>query len=123
GLWELGDYAHYATSKISCWTAFDRLLDLVEMGQIPARHVARWQASRDSVREFIETRLWSEDRNSYLMKAGSEMLDCGVLLAARRRYAEPDGNRMIATIDAIQRELDAGDGLYFRYSGMQDQEN
>ncbi|HWE12877.1 MAG TPA: hypothetical protein VG365_05160, partial [Solirubrobacteraceae bacterium] len=40
GLWELADYAHYATSKIGCWTALERLLDLVEQGQAPARHVA-----------------------------------------------------------------------------------
>jgi GH15 family glucan-1,4-alpha-glucosidase len=123
GLWELGDYAQYATSKIGCWTALERLLDLVEIGQVPPRNVARWRATRDSIRKFIETRLWSEERGSYVMKAGSEMLDCGVLLAARRRYADPRGKRMVGTIDAIQRELAAGDGLYFRYSGMQDEEN
>jgi GH15 family glucan-1,4-alpha-glucosidase len=123
GLWELGDYAQYTTSKLSCWTALDRLLELVEMGQAPARHLERWKATRASVREFIETRLWSDERGSYVMKAGSERLDCGVLLGARRRYTDPRGERMNGTIDAIQRELHAGEGLYFRYSGMQEEEN
>jgi GH15 family glucan-1,4-alpha-glucosidase len=123
GLWELGDYAQYATSKISCWTAFARLLDLVEAGQAPARHVSRWQAERDRVRDFIETRLWSEERSSYLMKPDSDMLDCGVLLAARRGYGEPAGPRMNGTIDAIKSELHTEGPLYFRYSGMQDKEN
>jgi GH15 family glucan-1,4-alpha-glucosidase len=123
GFWELGDYAHYATSKISCWTAFSRLLDLVEMGQAPARHVAYWRAERDRIRGFIETQLWSEQRNTYLMKTGSDMLDCGVLLAARRGYADPTGPRMRGTIEAIQAELRADGPLYFRYSGMQDKEN
>jgi GH15 family glucan-1,4-alpha-glucosidase len=123
GLWELGDYAQYATSKISCWTAIDRLLDLVKMGQAPARHVARWEATRDAIREFIESELWSERRGSYVMKAGSEKLDCGVLLAARRRYADPRGKRMNGTIDAIRGELHAEGPLYYRYSGMQDEEN
>ena len=57
------------------------------------------------------------------MKAGSDMLDCGVLLAARRGYADPTGQRMNGTIDAIRSELHAEGPLYYRYSGMQDQEN
>jgi len=123
GLWELGDYAQYTTSKIGCWTALERVLDLVAKGQVPGRHLARWQATRDSVRDFIETNLWSDERGSYLMKAGSEMLDCGTLLAARRQYSDPRGARMKGTIDAIQRELHATGPLYYRYSGMQEQEN
>jgi GH15 family glucan-1,4-alpha-glucosidase len=123
GLWELGDSAHYATSKIGCWTALERLLDLVGQEQIPPRHVSRWRAERDRIREFIETRLWSERRRSYVMKAGSEMLDCGVLLAARRRYADPAGPRMLGTIEAIRSELRAEGPLFYRYSGMQEAEN
>jgi GH15 family glucan-1,4-alpha-glucosidase len=123
GLWELGDTAHYTTSKISCWTALERLLDLVRAGQVPARHVARWRAERERIREFIETHLWSEQRRSYVMKAGSELLDCGVLLAARRQYSDPGGERMRGTIEAIRSELHAGGALYYRYSGMEDEEN
>jgi GH15 family glucan-1,4-alpha-glucosidase len=123
GLWELGDTAHYATSKIGCWSALERLLDLVDRGQAPARHVGRWKTERDRIRNFIETKLWSEERGSYLMKAGSDGLDCGVLLAARRGYADAAGPRMSATIDAIREELSAGGPLLYRYSGMQSEEN
>ncbi len=123
GLWELGDTAQYTTSKISCWAALDRLLDLVKMGQAPARHLARWESTRDGIHELIESELWSEERGSYLMKAGSDELDCGVLLAARRGYTDPRGKRMNGTIDAIQRELQAEGPLYYRYSGMQGEEN
>jgi GH15 family glucan-1,4-alpha-glucosidase len=123
GLWELGDYADYTTSKLSCWTAFARLLDLVQRGQAPARHVERWRRERDAIERFIETRLYSEDRGSYLMKAGSDMLDCGVLLASRRGYGDPKGARMQGTIDAIQSELHAEGPLYYRYTGMREQEN
>jgi GH15 family glucan-1,4-alpha-glucosidase len=123
GLWELQDNAHYATSKISCWTALDRLLDLSQQRQVPARHSRRWRSERDRIREFIETRLWSESRGSYVMKSGSDMLDCGVLLAARRNFADPRGPRMNGTIDAIGSELHAGRPLLYRYSGMQQEEN
>jgi GH15 family glucan-1,4-alpha-glucosidase len=123
GLWELGETAHYATSKIGCWTAVRRLLDLVERGQAPPRHLERWRRERDRIRTFIETHLWSERHQSYLMKAGSDALDCGVLLAARRGFTDPRGERMRGTIDAILRELRAGDAVFYRYSGMDDEEN
>ncbi|HTW13394.1 MAG TPA: glycoside hydrolase family 15 protein [Solirubrobacteraceae bacterium] len=123
GLWELGDSAHYTTSKIGCWTALERIIDLAQRDQVPARHIDRWRAERERVREFIDSRLWSETRNSYLMKAGSEALDCGVLLASRRGFADPAGERMAGTIDAIRSELQADGPLLYRYSGMGDQEN
>jgi GH15 family glucan-1,4-alpha-glucosidase len=123
GLWELGDSAQYATSKLGCWTALERLLDLVRREQVPGRRVNRWRSERDRIREFIETELWSESRRSYVMKAGSDMLDCGVLLAARRGFADPRGARMAGTIDAIRSELHAEGPLFYRYSGMREEEN
>ncbi|HET6868189.1 MAG TPA: glycoside hydrolase family 15 protein [Solirubrobacteraceae bacterium] len=121
GLWELGNTAHYGTSKLGAWVAFDRLLELVERGQAPPRHVDRWRQARDQVRDFIETRLFSSERNAYLFKAGSNELDCGLLLAARRGFGPVE--RIHGTIDAIQAELDADGPLFYRYSGMQDEEN
>ncbi len=123
GLWELEERAQYATSKISCWTALDRLLALVREGQAPARHLDRWTSARDQMRAYIETGLWSAGRRSYLMKPSGDTLDCGVLLAARRGFADPKGERMRGTIHAIRRQLHAEGPLFYRYSGMQDEEN
>jgi GH15 family glucan-1,4-alpha-glucosidase len=121
GLWELGDTAHYGTSKLGVWVAFDRLLELVDRGQAPPRHVDRWRRARDQAGDFIETRLFSSERNAYLFKAGSTKLDCGLLLAARRGYGSD--SRITGTIDAIGAELHADGPLLYRYSGMQDEEN
>jgi GH15 family glucan-1,4-alpha-glucosidase len=123
GLWELNQTAHYGTSKLGCWVAFERVLGLVARGQAPARHVDRWRRKRDEVREFIERHLWSEQKRSYLQKRGSDALDCGTLLAARRGFGDPTGHRMNGTIDAIRTELGAGSPLLYRYSGMQEEEN
>jgi GH15 family glucan-1,4-alpha-glucosidase len=122
-LWKLDDYAHYATSKIGCWAALEPLLDLVHREQAPARHTQMWRTERDRIRGIIERRLWSDSRQSYVMKPDSEMLDCGVLLAARRGFGDPRGPRMTATIDAIRSELHAGGTLFYRYSRMREQEN
>ncbi len=123
GLWELGATAHYGTSKLGVWVAFDRLLELVDRGQAPPRHVERWRQARDQARDFIETHLFSNERNAYLFKAGSSGLDCGLLLAARRRLTDPADPRLRGTIDAIREELHAEGPLFYRYSGMQDEEN
>lgn len=123
GFWELGDQAHYGTSKLGVWVAFDRLLELVDRGQVPARNVNLWRRARDQAREFIETHLVSADRNAYLFKAGSNELDCSLLLAGRRRFPDPSGARLSATIDEIREQLHAEGPLFYRYSGMQDQEN
>ena len=123
GLWELGTLAHYGASKLSAWVAFDRLLELAERGQVPSRHPQRWRRARDQLREFIEARLYSEEKGSYLFKAGNEALDCGMLLVGRRRFSDPSGPRLNGTIDAIRHELHAGGPLLYRYSGMQEEEN
>ncbi len=121
GLWELSERAHYGTSKLGCWVAFERLLDLVERGQVPSRHLARWRRERDAAHAFVERNLFSQERNSYLLKAGARELDCGMLLAARRGFAQGPG--LQGTIDAIRDELHAEGPLFYRYSGMQDSEN
>jgi GH15 family glucan-1,4-alpha-glucosidase len=123
GLWELGELAHYGTSKLGCWVAFDRVLDLVSRGQVPGRHVAGWRGTREEIRRYIETELFSAALNSYRFKAGSDGLDCGMLLAARRHFGDIPGPRLNGTIDAIRSQLDAGRPLLYRYSGMQDEEN
>jgi GH15 family glucan-1,4-alpha-glucosidase len=123
GLWELGERASYGTSKLSVWTAFDRIVDLADRGHVPGRNVRAWSRARDEVRQFIDRRLFSEKKNSYLFKAGSDGLDCGMLLAARRRFTDPADARLHGTIDAIRSELAAGGPLLYRYSGMQTEEN
>lgn len=123
GLWELGSYASYTTSKVSCWATFDRVLKLVDRGQVPPRHVERWTRARDEVRAFIDDRLFCENKRAYRFKEGSDGLDCGTLLIARRGMVDPRGEQMNGTIDAIRRELHAEGPLFYRYSGMQEQEN
>jgi GH15 family glucan-1,4-alpha-glucosidase len=123
GFWELGQRAQYGTSKLGVWVAFDAALDLVERGHVPARHADTWRRTRDEARTYIEHELFSEAKNSYLFKAGSDGLDCGMLLAARRRFADPQSSRINGTIDAIARELHAEGPLFYRYSGMEEEEN
>jgi GH15 family glucan-1,4-alpha-glucosidase len=124
GLWELSQSAQYGTSKLGCWTAVDRLLELARRGQAPARHIPQWTEARAQMASYIERELYSESRRSYLRRAGAQdELDCGMLLAARRRFGDPAGERITGTVRAVREELSAGGALLYRYSGMQEQEN
>jgi len=119
GIWELHELRHYTISKIGCWVTFDRAIQLVECGQLPDSHVDRWRADRDEIREYIETRCWSEKKQAYSLCADCDDLDAAVLLAARTGFDR--GDRLRRTIDAIEDELSEG-VLIYRYTGAHKEE-
>jgi GH15 family glucan-1,4-alpha-glucosidase len=90
---------------------------LAAEGHVPDRDAARWAAEREHIREWIDTRCWSEREQSYTFYAGTDELDAAVLQAARCGFLEQGDERLGTTIDAIERRLSAGGPLLYRYSG------
>lgn len=122
GIWELkGSQRPYTNSKMACWLALERAVDLADAGQIPAGRRAAWRAGQRRIHEFVEARCWSTRRNSYTFYAGTDELDASVLLSARMGYRPDDDDRVPRTIAAIRGELADGPFVY-RYSGTQPQE-
>jgi GH15 family glucan-1,4-alpha-glucosidase len=116
GIWEVrSEPLHFTHSKMMCWVALDRAVRMAEAGWLPPRHVARWGAEAIAIRDFIESRCWSDELVSYTRSAGSGELDASVLLGALMGYGVGD-SRMASTIDAVRRQLGSGPLLY-RYSG------
>ena len=117
GIWEVrSEPAHFTQSKMMCWVALDRALRLCDAGQIPRRHASRWRREGLAIREFIETRCWSERLGSYTRWAGGGDLDASLLLGILFGYDAPDSSRLRSTVDALRRELGRG-SLLSRYSG------
>ena len=117
GIWEVRSRpGHFTHSKMMCWAALDRALQLADAGLVPARHASTWRHERLAIREFIETRCWSERLGSYTRQAGDEELDASLLLGVLFGYDAPDSGRLAATVDAVWRELGRGP-LLWRYSG------
>ena len=117
GIWEVRSRPlHFTHSKMMCWVALDRALRLSDAGQLPASHATRWRDEALAIREFIETRCWSERLDSYTRHAGGEELDASLLLGVLLGYESPSPGRLTATVNALRRDLGRGP-LLSRYSG------
>ncbi len=118
GMWELHDPQHYTTSKLGCWQALSKAVELAEAGQIPG-DPSRWRAEAQRIARWVEDNAWDADRGAYLMHPGSDALDCSILLHAISGFDR--GERMSSTLDALRAELGTGPYLY-RYTGMDAEE-
>ena len=106
-------------SKMGCWTALDRAIDLAGHGQIESSHAQRWARERERIGAWIDAHCWSDVKGAYTLYAGTEKLDAAHLLAVRFGFG--DKKRMTSTREAIRRELSRGP-LIYRYSGMESEE-
>ncbi len=119
GMWELEEEQHYTMSKISCWQALARAVELADQGQLPTTCRERWARERDRVKAWIEENCWSDKEQAFVMYPSSDKIDAAVALAVRFGFDGAD--RLRLTLDAIDRKL--GSGLFhYRYSGMQAKE-
>ena len=117
GLWEVrSGPRHFTQSKMMCFVALDRALRLARSCHIPSRNAGRWEREANAIRSFVDEHCWSETAGSYVRSAGSNELDASVLLGVLYRFAEPAEPRLLATVEAIRRELSRGPFVY-RYSG------
>ena len=115
GIWEwAGDPEHFVHSKVLCWSALDRGIRLADecMRRAPVR---RWKKARDELRETIERRGYDRKRGVYVQAFGRSELDAALLLLPTVEYVAWDDERMQRTVAAVREELDAGDGLIYRY--------
>ena len=119
GIWELPETRHYTLSKISCWQALSRAIELADGGHLPTTCRQRWARERDRVFEWIETHCWHEGRQAYVFYPGSDRLDAGIALAVRFGYPAPE--RLQSTLEAVQQSLSAGP-FHYRYSGAVEEE-
>jgi len=119
GMWELQDKQHYSMSKISCWQALSRAVELAELGHLPTTCSERWDRERQRIVEWIDKHCWCEERQAYLFHPGSDRLDASLALAVR--FGFPRKDRLQSTLEAIDSELGSG-AFHYRYSGMAEEE-
>jgi alpha,alpha-trehalase len=114
GIWEMrGEPRHHLSSKVMCWTALDRAVQLAPRLGEHAR-VEHWTAERDRIRKAVLERGWSEKRRAFAQAFDSDELDAAALLIPLVGFLPATDERVKSTIDAIADEL-TEDGLVLRY--------
>jgi GH15 family glucan-1,4-alpha-glucosidase len=119
GIWEVrGGRRHFVYSKVMSWVALDRSLRLADKRSFPADRT-RWLKVRDEVYEEVMAKGWDARRQAFVQAYGSDALDASSLLMPLVFFMAPNDPRMVSTVDAIRRQLEAGglaaDGLVYRY--------
>ena len=114
GIWEIrGDAQYFTHSRVMIWAALDCGIRAVrDHGQDGP--VERWESLRDQLREEIESKGFDQQRGCYVQHYGSGEVDAALLQLPQVGYCEPDDERMLGTVAAIEKDLLA-DGLLLRY--------
>lgn len=116
GIWEPRSGRHHNThSRVLCWVALDRLLELERRGHV--RHISaeRFAANREMLRAEIEQRAFNPHLGSYVSQLGGDQLDASLLLLPWYGFEPATSPRMVGTYRTVRRRLGAGGQLLYRY--------
>jgi GH15 family glucan-1,4-alpha-glucosidase len=95
------------------WVAFDRAIRAVERDGLEGP-VDDWRRSRNEMHDEVCSRGWSDKRQAFTQSYGADELDASVLMIPLVGFLPPDDPRVVATVEAVQRELMV-DGFVLRY--------
>lgn len=113
-IWEVrGGRDHHTYSKLMCWLALDRAVDLHRHGALDG-DVATWSAQRDAVRKAVLSRAWNATLGAFAGTLDGDRLDAATLIAPLIGFLPADDPRCRATAAAVATHLDDG-GLLRRY--------
>ena len=115
GIWEFREEPrHHVHSKLLCWVALDRGIELAEERdrEVP---LDRWREVRESVREAILERGYSEEAEAFVQHFETDALDAATLLIPIVGFLPAEDERVQNTIDAILDELTSDEGFVYRY--------
>jgi GH15 family glucan-1,4-alpha-glucosidase len=105
GIWEVrnGPY-HFVYSKVMCWVALDRGITIAGRFGFDAP-LERWSRERNSIREEVLSRGFSQGKNSFVQRYGSELLDASLLLLPLVNFLPVSDSRIQGTIEACRATL------------------
>lgn len=114
GIWEVrGGPYHFVHSKLMCWVALDRGVKIAEkLGY--RKHVKRWRAMCDQIRDSILSRGWNPRRRAFTQHYDTLALDASSLLIPLFGFLPVSDERIKSTIERTVEEL-SYNGLLRRY--------
>jgi len=115
GLWEQrGEPQHFLYSKLMCWVALDRAIQLAERLEATDR-VDMWTKTRGEIKDAILLRGWNDRAQAFTQTFGSEDLDAANLMMPIMGFIPAKDPRMLSTIRATEERLTDEHGLVYRY--------
>jgi GH15 family glucan-1,4-alpha-glucosidase len=115
GIWEIrGEPRDFTYSKVMAWVAFDRAVKTIETYGSKGP-VERWKRAREDVRAEVLAKGYDSERGAFVQHFDTKELDASALMLPLVGFLPATDQRMIGTIEAIQREL-SHDGFVFRYA-------
>jgi len=116
GLWEMrAPPRHFVHSKVMCWVALDRGIELAERFRLPCA-LDRWRRTREEIRDAIDRQGVDPRRGCFVQAFGAPGLDASSLLFPIVGFVQADDPRMQATVRELVKELSPDGLLLRRYS-------
>ena len=112
GIWETrGQQQHFVHSKVLCWLALQRLVDLANAGRVEIE-VERFEAEARRIAAEVKARGFNQDIEAYAATLDGRELDASVLRLPILHFEGASEPRMASTIETLRRELSQGDLVY-----------
>ncbi len=115
GMWESRSSSkNHTHSRLMCWTALNRLLQLESKGLLRGVPRQEFLLQRERIRHQIEQRAWNPALRSYAGTLDGEKVDASLLRIPWHGFERADSARMHATGQRVLERLRAGEGLLYR---------
>jgi GH15 family glucan-1,4-alpha-glucosidase len=114
GIWEVrGPRRHFTHSKIMAWQAVDSAVRDIEEFDLDGP-LDKWRKLRAEIHAEVLEKGYDAERKTFTQYYGSKELDASVLMAPLVGFLPPTDERIVCTVNAVQREL-TQDGFVMRY--------
>jgi GH15 family glucan-1,4-alpha-glucosidase len=117
GIWEVrGPRRHFTHSKVMAWNAVDSAVRDIEQYDLVGP-LNRWRALREEIHAEVCEKGYDPERKAFTQYYGSKELDASVLMIPLVGFLPATDERVVGTVDTIQREL-TQDGFVMRYDSQ-----
>ncbi|MDF2050597.1 glycoside hydrolase family 15 protein [Arthrobacter sp. Cr_A7] len=115
GIWEMrGEHKDFTHSRVMMWAALDCGVRAVKEQGLEGPAV-RWEKLRKDLRTEIMEHGFNREINSFTQTYGSTEVDASLLVLPQVGFLDYGDEKMLGTVDRVERELLDGSGLLLRY--------
>jgi GH15 family glucan-1,4-alpha-glucosidase len=120
GIWEgRSGRFHHTHSKVLCWVALDRLVEMHETGQLAVHNVDSFRTERAAIRAEVESLGYNAQIGSYTRVLDGGELDASLLLLPTYKFVDARHPYMRSTCTRIHERL-GRESLIYRYETTTD---